>query len=250
MGFLLRSAFWLGLVFHAMPLGDAQLSDAVPAARDALAAGMATQAGGGGAASAIARAVLRTALEPQPTAPTRPRRVPSRRPRRSAPRSTRSPSATACRPGAAAARHALSGGPRGKAGPRRAKARYNAGVRLADERAADHDRSHSRRFRLPRRLGGPLSLRHRARPHAGAAERGRAQRRQQGARLRQPGVARARDAPDAAGRTVLHFRGDSDSHLVRGLVAIAIALFSDRRPRRFSRPTPRRPSANSASSSI
>ncbi len=35
---------------------------------------------------------------------------------------------------------------------------------------------------------------------------------------------------DSAGRTILHFRGDSDSHLVRGLVAIAIALFSDRTP--------------------
>lgn len=35
---------------------------------------------------------------------------------------------------------------------------------------------------------------------------------------------------DAQGRTILHFRGDSDSHLVRGLVAIAIALFSDRTP--------------------
>ena len=35
---------------------------------------------------------------------------------------------------------------------------------------------------------------------------------------------------DAAGRRILHFRGDSDSHLVRGLVAIAIALFSDRTP--------------------
>ncbi|HME86740.1 MAG TPA: SufE family protein [Roseiarcus sp.] len=32
---------------------------------------------------------------------------------------------------------------------------------------------------------------------------------------------------DPAGRTVLHYRGDSDSHLVRGLIAIAIALFSD-----------------------
>ena len=32
---------------------------------------------------------------------------------------------------------------------------------------------------------------------------------------------------DADGRNVLHYRGDSDSHLVRGLVAIAIALFSD-----------------------
>ncbi len=34
----------------------------------------------------------------------------------------------------------------------------------------------------------------------------------------------------AAGHTILHFRGDSDSHLVRGLVAIAIALFSDHTP--------------------
>ena len=34
----------------------------------------------------------------------------------------------------------------------------------------------------------------------------------------------------ADGRTILRFRGDSDSHLVRGLIAIAIALFSDRAP--------------------
>jgi cysteine desulfuration protein SufE len=32
---------------------------------------------------------------------------------------------------------------------------------------------------------------------------------------------------DPAGRTILHYRGDSDSHLVRGLIAIAFALFSD-----------------------
>ena len=32
------------------------------------------------------------------------------------------------------------------------------------------------------------------------------------------------------GQTTLHYRGDSDSHLVRGLIAIAIALFSDRTP--------------------
>jgi cysteine desulfuration protein SufE len=36
---------------------------------------------------------------------------------------------------------------------------------------------------------------------------------------------------NAAGETVLHYRGDSDSHLVRGLVAIALALYSDRSPR-------------------
>ena len=35
---------------------------------------------------------------------------------------------------------------------------------------------------------------------------------------------------DPAGRTILHYRGDSNSHLVRGLIAIAIALFSDRPP--------------------
>ena len=36
---------------------------------------------------------------------------------------------------------------------------------------------------------------------------------------------------NAAGETVLRYRGDSDSHLVRGLVAIAIALFSGRTAR-------------------
>jgi cysteine desulfuration protein SufE len=35
---------------------------------------------------------------------------------------------------------------------------------------------------------------------------------------------------DTANRTSLHFRGDSDSHLVRGLVAIALALYSDHSP--------------------
>jgi len=34
----------------------------------------------------------------------------------------------------------------------------------------------------------------------------------------------------ADGQTTLHYRGDSDSHLVRGLIAIAIALFSDQTP--------------------
>jgi cysteine desulfuration protein SufE len=36
--------------------------------------------------------------------------------------------------------------------------------------------------------------------------------------------------PNADGKTALHYRGDSDSHLVRGLIAIAIALFSSRTP--------------------
>ena len=35
---------------------------------------------------------------------------------------------------------------------------------------------------------------------------------------------------NAEGEKILHYRGDSDSHLVRGLIAIAVALFSDRTP--------------------
>jgi cysteine desulfuration protein SufE len=35
---------------------------------------------------------------------------------------------------------------------------------------------------------------------------------------------------NAEGEKILHYRGDSDSHLVRGLIAISIALFSDRTP--------------------
>jgi cysteine desulfuration protein SufE len=38
----------------------------------------------------------------------------------------------------------------------------------------------------------------------------------------------ARNDDDGAIR--LHFRGDSDSHLVRGLVAVALAIYSDRPP--------------------
>ncbi len=32
---------------------------------------------------------------------------------------------------------------------------------------------------------------------------------------------------------MLHYRGDSDSHLVRGLIAITLALFSDQTPKRI-----------------
>ncbi len=37
----------------------------------------------------------------------------------------------------------------------------------------------------------------------------------------------------ADGQAILHYRGDSDSHLVRGLIAISISLFSDRAPKRI-----------------
>ena len=32
----------------------------------------------------------------------------------------------------------------------------------------------------------------------------------------------------ADGEPILHFRGDSDAHIVRGLVALTLALYSDR----------------------
>ncbi|MDE2578740.1 MAG: SufE family protein [Hyphomicrobiales bacterium] len=35
-----------------------------------------------------------------------------------------------------------------------------------------------------------------------------------------------RDVDTTSGAPVLHFRGDSDAHIVRGLVALALALFS------------------------
>lgn len=35
---------------------------------------------------------------------------------------------------------------------------------------------------------------------------------------------------DEQGDDLLHFRGDSDAHIVRGLVAIVLALFNDRSP--------------------
>jgi sulfur transfer protein SufE len=37
----------------------------------------------------------------------------------------------------------------------------------------------------------------------------------------------------ADGQAILHYRGDSDSHLVRGLIAISISLFSDRAPKQI-----------------
>src|SRR3984957_12808137 len=37
----------------------------------------------------------------------------------------------------------------------------------------------------------------------------------------------------ADGQAILHYRGESDSHLVRGLIAISISLFSDRAPKQI-----------------
>ena len=65
MGFLIRSCFWLGLTFHAMSWGDARLVDFVPTPAEAVAVGLAAQSGDGAAATTIARAVLRGALDAQ-----------------------------------------------------------------------------------------------------------------------------------------------------------------------------------------
>jgi hypothetical protein len=67
MRFIIRSVFWLGLVYHAMPWGDGRLSDALPAAAPALVSLAATN--GDGAAGQIARAVLRGALDVDAQAP-------------------------------------------------------------------------------------------------------------------------------------------------------------------------------------
>ena len=55
----------------------------------------------------------------------------------------------------------------------------------------------------------------------------------------------ARRPPD--GKPVLHLRGDSDAHIVRGLVALLIALYNGKTPPRPSPPTPSACSRNSAS---
>ena len=57
----------------------------------------------------------------------------------------------------------------------------------------------------------------------------RAFRRQQGAGLRQPGLAVQARSTAAAASRVLNYLGDSDAHIVRGLIAILLTLYSGRR---------------------
>ena len=73
MGFLLRTAFWLGLTFHAMSWGDTRLTDVVPGQAQTLAASLAGKAADSDAAGLIARAVLRGALQPESAPETKPR---------------------------------------------------------------------------------------------------------------------------------------------------------------------------------
>jgi len=73
MRFLLRSAFWLGLTFHAMPWGDAKLTDALPDPTPAI-VGLAAAGANGGATGAWVRAALRGALDGDAPAAAKPLR--------------------------------------------------------------------------------------------------------------------------------------------------------------------------------
>ena len=75
MRFLLRSAFWLGLTFHAMPWGDAKLSDALPDATPAVVSLAVATAAGDGAVGDLARGALRGALDLAAPAAAKPQRA-------------------------------------------------------------------------------------------------------------------------------------------------------------------------------
>jgi hypothetical protein len=76
MRFLLRSAFWLGLTFHAMPWGDAKLSDALPDVAPAVVSLAMASANGDGALGALAHSALRGALDLDAPAAVKPQRAP------------------------------------------------------------------------------------------------------------------------------------------------------------------------------
>ena len=220
MGFVARTIFWLGLVYSAMPLDFGSLvSDRPPGLADANPLAPCAH----GVTDACRRRIddLRKTLDAAAALGLIDQAVTAagagRRERRDA---------------AAQAR----AGPlrTDERWPRRAAGRYT-GARIEVSRGAgDRIRHDPGGFRLPRRVGGPLSLRDRARPRARAAERGGPQRREQGARLRQPGLAREgasrRTTPARRSCTIA---ATATSHLVRGLIAIAIALYSDQTPKRI-----------------
>ena len=56
--------------------------------------------------------------------------------------------------------------------------------------------------------------------------------------------------PNGTGGPVLEFIGDSDAHIVRGLIAILFALYSGKHAREISRPMPMSCSRSSACASI
>jgi len=77
-------------------------------------------------------------------------------------------------------------------------------------------------------MGRSLSLHHQAWPDACSASGSGICRHEQGAGLRQPGLAHHHRAVEWPAWTnpFLIFRGDSDAYIVRGLIAILLALYS------------------------
>ncbi len=112
------------------------------------------------------------------------------------------------------------------------------------------DRRDHREFRAAGGVGRPLPLSDRARPHAAAAAGGRAQRRQQGAGLRQPGLAfdlgqaerRRRPGAELRRRQRRPYRARADRDPVR-------AVLRQGRARTSCPPTPSRCSRSSGCAS-
>ena len=100
MRFLLRSAFWLGLTFHAMPWRRCELADALPDPRAAIAS-LTAEDHDGAAAKAVVGAVLRARAQ---LACARPRRRAPRRLRAAKPTRPSVDTLTARRSPAAVAR--------------------------------------------------------------------------------------------------------------------------------------------------
>jgi hypothetical protein len=82
MRFLLQSAFWLGLTFHAMPWNGAQLANVAPDPRAAIAS-LTAEGHDGAAVQAAVGAVLRAAFDSPATPAAAPARlVPAAKPTR------------------------------------------------------------------------------------------------------------------------------------------------------------------------
>ncbi len=100
-------------------------------------------------------------------------------------------------------------------------------------------------------MGRPLPLPDRARPRAAALARG-------GARTDANKVQGCASQvwlstsikPNGSGGPLLTFEGDSDAHIVRGLIAVLFALYSGKNAKDICRQTPWRCSKSSACASI
>jgi cysteine desulfuration protein SufE len=80
-------------------------------------------------------------------------------------------------------------------------------------------------------MGRPLSVHHRAWPYARSASEGGAYRANKVQGCASQVWLTTFVRPDGSGGPILTFRGDSDAHIVRGLIAILFALYSDKSAR-------------------